>query len=270
VDEPTGTPPPVAVAPTPPAPAPAPARGPRERVEQAVGAAVDQTVDGLGAVVDRAATRVPPAVRPRLRGWLHAGAVPVVLALGILLVALADPGRDRWACAVYAVSAVVLFATSAVYHRGRWSPRVKDILKRVDHANIFVIIAGSYTPFAVMLLPPSRARLLLAVVWGGAAVGVVFRVVFPYAPRWLVVPAYVLLGWVAVWFLPAFLAAGGVAVLVLLATGGLLYTLGGVVYGTKRPDPYPTWFGFHEVFHALVLAAFFCQYAAALLVALKV
>lgn len=246
--------------------------GRRERVEakveSAVGAAIDQTVESLGAVVDRAADRVPVTVRPKLRGWLHAGAVPVVAAAVAVLVAVAPAGADRLACAVYAFTAVLLFSVSAAYHRGRWSPRTKLALKRFDHANIFLIIAGTYTPFAVMLLPSRACTVLLVVVWAGALAGVTFRVAWPGAPRWLVVPAYVALGWVAVWYMPAMLRTGGVAVVVLMCAGGLLYTLGGIVYGTKRPDPDPAWFGFHEVFHALVLAAFFCLYAAVLIVAL--
>jgi hemolysin III len=206
-----------------------------------------------------------PAVPPRLRGWLHAGTFPLSVAAGVLLVCLAPTARARAATAVFAVTASMLFGVSATYHRGRWSPRVHGVLKRLDHATIFLIIAGTYTPFAVLLLPAGHARTLLWIVWGGALAGVAFRVLWVGAPRWLYVPVYVALGWVAVGFLPQFLASGAIAVLVLVAVGGVLYTLGGLVYGLERPDPSPRWFGFHEVFHALTVVAFAVQYVGVLL-----
>jgi hemolysin III len=195
------------------------------------------------------------AVKPRLRGWLHAGTFPLSLVAGAVLLALAPTGSARAAIAVFAVTAGLLFGVSAVYHRGTWGPRAHAVLKRLDHANIFLIIAGTYTPFTVMLLPSGPARTLLWIVWSGALAGVAFRVLWVGAPRWLYVPVYVALGWVAVAYLPHFLARG-VAVLVFVVLGGVLYTLGGLVYGLKRPNPSPRWFGFHEVFHALTVAAF--------------
>ena len=160
--------------------------------------------------------------------------------------------------------------SSAVYHRGQWSPRVHAALRRLDHANIFLIIAGTYTPFTVLMLPEGPARILMALVWSGAVAGVVFRVLWVNAPRWLYVPAYVALGWAAVAFLPQFAAAGrgplGAAAVVLIVVGGLLYTAGGVVYGIRRPNPSPRWFGFHEVFHALTVAAFVAHYVGVTLV----
>jgi hemolysin III len=157
----------------------------------------------------------------------------------------------------------MLFGTSAVYHRGTWSPRVQGVLKRLDHANIFLIIAGTYTPFALLLLPPEQSRTLLLIVWTGALAGVLFRVLWVGAPRWLYTPVYVALGWVAVFYFGPLLQRGGVAVMTLIAVGGLLYTLGAVVYGTKRPNPSPRWFGFHEVFHVFTVAAFVVHYVAA-------
>jgi hemolysin III len=200
------------------------------------------------------------AVKPRLRGWLHAGTFPVSVAAGAVLVTLAPSGRARLSTFVFAVTASLLFGVSALYHRGHWSPRAHALLKRLDHANIFLIIAGTYTPFAVLLLPSRPARVLLWIIWIGAMAGVLFRVAWVQAPRWLYVPVYVGLGWVAVAFLPDFLRNGGIAVLVLVIAGGVLYTLGGVVYGLKRPDPSPRWFGFHEVFHALTILAFVTHY----------
>ena len=206
------------------------------------------------------------AVRPRLRGWLHAGAAPLSVAAGIVLVCLAPPGAPRLAAAVYALTCTLLFGVSAVYHRREWGPRTYAVLRRLDHANIFLIIAGTYTPFAVLLLHGSQRSWLLSLVWSGAVVGVLFRVLWTDAPRWLYVPIYLALGWVAVAYLPAFLHHGGIAVLVLIATGGVLYSLGALVYGVKRPDPSPRWFGFHEVFHSLTIAAWTVQYVAASMV----
>ncbi len=202
------------------------------------------------------ATAKPLAMaKPHLRGWLHLGAFPLALATGALLTLLAPAGSARTALAVFAASAGLLFGVSALYHRGTWGPRAHGVLKRLDHANIFLIIAGTYTPFAVLLLPAGPASVLLWVVWSGAIGGVAFRVLWVGAPRWLYVPVYIALGWVAVVYLPAF-AKAGPAVLALVLAGGLLYTLGGLVYGLRRPDPSPRWFGFHEVFHALTVLAF--------------
>ncbi|HET7303207.1 MAG TPA: hemolysin III family protein [Segeticoccus sp.] len=206
------------------------------------------------------------APKPLLRGWIHAGVFPLALAAGIVLVALAPTGRARIGAAVFAATAALLFGTSAVYHRGRWTPKVHAVLKRLDHSNIFLIIAGTYTPFALLLLSWEQARILLAVVWAGAVTGVLFRVLWVDAPRWLYTPVYVALGWVAVFYFGPFLRHGGVAVVTLIAVGGLLYTLGAVVYGTRRPDPSPRWFGFHEVFHAFTVAGYTVHYVAASLI----
>jgi hemolysin III len=201
-------------------------------------------------------------LKPLLRGWLHAVTAPMALAAGIVLIALAPHTTARWAVAIYTLTAVLLFGTSALYHRGNWSPKVERLLKRIDHSNIFLIIAGSYTPFAVLLLEGHTRTLVLWLVWLGALAGVVFRVVWVGAPRWLYTPLYIGMGWVAVFFLPEFMRRGGVAVLVLVAVGGLLYSAGGVIYAFKRPNPSPRYFGFHEIFHTLTVLAFICQYVA--------
>jgi hemolysin III len=208
------------------------------------------------------ARRLVDAVKPRLRGWLHLGAFPVAVICGIVLVAVADSGPARISTAVFSLTAALLFGVSALYHRGSWSPRVEAILKRLDHSNIFLIIAGTYTPFAVLLLDGGRGELLLWTVWAGALAGVAFRVFWVGAPRWLYTPVYIALGWTAVFFLPDLMRSGAVAALVLCAVGGVLYTLGGLVYGLKRPDPSPRWFGFHEVFHSFTLAAWIVHYVA--------
>ncbi|NUR07553.1 MAG: hemolysin III family protein [Nocardioidaceae bacterium] len=190
-----------------------------------------------------------------MRGWLHAAAVPLVLLAGLVVVPAARAGVPRLGAAVFVACALVLFAVSATNHRGGWSPRVHTLLVRADHACIFVLIAGTYTPFA--LLADGVARpLLLAVAWGGAAVGIAFRLLWPTAPRWVCTPLYLGLGWAAIPFAKTLGEHTGPAVLALVALGGLLYTVGGVVYGLQRPNPFPRHFGFHEVFHALTLLAF--------------
>ncbi|MCW8217335.1 MULTISPECIES: PAQR family membrane homeostasis protein TrhA [Streptomyces] len=209
----------------------------------------------------------PVPVKPRLRGWLHAGMFPAVLIAGIALIALTDSTRARIACAVYILTACLLFGVSAVYHRGTWGPRGEAVLRRLDHANIFLIIAGTYTPLTLLLLPDSTGRPLMWAVWGAAAAGIAFRVFWVGAPRWLYTPCYIAMGWAAVFFLPDFMRTGGIAVLVLVVVGGLLYSAGGVIYGIKRPNPSPRWFGFHEVFHSLTLAAFVVHYVGISLVA---
>jgi hemolysin III len=201
-------------------------------------------------------------VKPRLRGWLHAGTFPVSVVAGIVLVVLAHGTAATLATGVYAASAALLFGISAIYHRGQWSPKTERQLKRLDHSNIFLIIAGTYTPFSIILLRHDGGTTLLWIVWAAALGGIAFRVLWVGAPRWLYTPVYLALGWVAVFYLGALLHTGGAAVVTLLAIGGALYSAGGVVYATKKPNPSPRWFGFHEVFHALTLAAYAVHYIA--------
>jgi hemolysin III len=201
--------------------------------------------------------------KPRLRGWLHLVTSPLALASGLVLIVLAPTGPATLAAAAYVGTAVVVFTTSAVYHRGKWSPRVEQWLKRFDHANIFLLIAGSYTPFAVLALRGDVRVAVLAGVWSLAVLGALFRVLWVEAPRWLYTPMYIGLGWAAALIVPQLLHGAGVTAFVLIAVGGFCYTAGGVVYALRRPDPSPRWFGFHEVFHALTVAGFVCQYVAA-------
>jgi len=217
-----------------------------------------RTFDALEERVDA----VLDAVKPKLRGWLHLAMAPIAFIGGLVLVVLGDTVQARAAAAVFTVTAVFLFSMSAVYHRGTWSPRWGTALKRIDHSNIFLIIAGSYTPFA-LLLPSDQGRTLLAIVWSGALLGVVFRLVWIHAPRWLYVPVYVALGSVAVFFLGPLLRHAGGTVMTFVVAGGVLYVLGALVYGIKRPNPSPRWFGFHEIFHALTILAFVAHYIAA-------
>jgi hemolysin III len=206
-------------------------------------------------------------VKPKLRGWLHLGIVPLTVAAGIVLIALSPTAATRVGSTVFVASALILFTVSAIYHRGTWSPRTWTLLRRFDHSNIFILIAGSYTPFTLIFLDGTAQVVLLATVWSGAVLGVLFRVFWVDAPRWLHTPIYIALGWAAVFFLPQFVEgvsriglSTGVAALVLVGVGGILYTLGGVVYGFRRPDPWPTWFGFHEVFHTFTILAFVTHY----------
>jgi hemolysin III len=201
-------------------------------------------------------------VKPKLRGWLHAGTFPPAVVAGMVLVALAPTLAARSAAAVYALTSALLFGVSGVYHRGHWSEKVDAMLRRFDHANIYLIIAGTYTPFALLILRGEVRILVLSVVWTGAIAGVLFRVLWVQAPRWLYTALYLGLGWVATFFIPQFLKGTGVVVAVLVILGGVLYSVGGLVYGLRRPDPSPRWFGFHEVFHALTVAAYVLQYIA--------
>ena len=208
-------------------------------------------------------------IKPRLRGWLHTYAALASVASGAGLVAVAAALRGAaagFSTAIYAVTFTLLFGTSALYHRYPWQPAAHQLMKRADHSMIFVFIAGSYTPIAALALHRDAAEVVLGVVWTGALLGVALKCLWPEAPRWLTVPCYVALGWVAVFVLPELLHNGGVAALVLTAVGGLVYTLGGVVYAIKRPDPFPRVFGFHEVFHLCTLVAATSQYIAIWLV----
>ena len=200
--------------------------------------------------------------KPRLRGvfhqWACAGAVP----LGLVLVIVAGTARARIALTVYSVSLVALFGVSALYHRVNWrSLTARDWMRRLDHSMIFVLIAGSYTPFAVLVLHGPLAVAILIAVWAGAGLGVAFNLVWRTAPAWLRSALYVGLGWVAVAAVPQLGAAIGIGGLALLGLGGVLYTLGAVVYAARRPDPVPAVFGYHELFHILVIAAAALQYA---------
>jgi hemolysin III len=204
------------------------------------------------------ATALAPP-KPLLRGWLHLGAFPFALVSGLYLTANGTTHADRIACAVFTLSACLLFGTSAVYHRGTWSPTTAGALRRLDHSNIALIIAGTYTPLAVAVLPASQATLLLWIVWSLALAIVVFRVVWLRAPRWLYTAMYIGLGWASVFWLPELWHLAGVAAILLVAAGGLLYTSGAVVYALRRPKLSPLTFGYHELFHACTIAAFTCH-----------
>ncbi len=214
----------------------------------------------MGETLPEGVEELVEEIKPRLRGWLHLGTVPLALAAGIVLVVLSPAGAAKAGAIAFAASSVLLFTVSAIYHTRTWQVRTNSLLQRFDHASIFLLIAGTYTPFALLLLDDRNAQLLLTIVWAGALVGVAFRVLWVRAPRWLFLPVYIALGWVAAFWFGDFSASAGAAVLTLMIVGGGLYSLGGVVYGLQRPDPLPRWFGFHEVFHSLTIAAFAVHY----------
>nr|WP_298253538.1 hemolysin III family protein [uncultured Arthrobacter sp.] len=239
-----------APAPRPPEPAGSPGTG----LDGAVNAVAGPLADAIAA-------------KPLWRGWIHAAATPLAIAAGVVLIVLAPTPGLKLASAVYALTGVLLFGVSAVYHRGNWGPRPKAVLKRLDHTNIMLVIAGSYTPLAWALLERGKAETLLWVIWGGALAGVLFRNVWVDAPRWLYVPVYVALGLASLFYLPEFFAAN-IAAAVLICVGGVLYITGAVFYGVKAPNFSLRVFGFHELFHALTVAAFAAHFVAIMLAVL--
>lgn len=204
--------------------------------------------------------------KPTWRGWIHAATFPLAIVLGTVLIVMADGAAARISSSVFVASSLLLFGISALYHRLNWNDATRRLLKRLDHANIFLLIAGSYTPITVLALPPDKATLLLWLVWSGAAIGIGFRIFWIGAPRWLYVPLYVVLGWAAVMFVVDFFQASAIMMSLIIA-GGLCYTVGAVIYGMKRPNPVPGHFGFHEIFHTLTLLAFLCHWTAIFIVA---
>ena len=202
-----------------------------------------------------------PGPKPVLRGVLHELSFGVATSAGVLLVAAAPGAAAKLGCGLYAASLAGLFGVSALYHRPTWPERARVWLRRFDHAAIFVLIAGTCTPLA-LTLPAPLDRRMLAVAWAGAALGIVRALFLPKARRWVVVLLAAALGWAAAAYLPALCAMNGRAVGVLLALGGALYSLGALAYALRRPDPWPRVFGYHEVFHALVVIAATCHFAA--------
>lgn len=203
---------------------------------------------------------------PTWRGWIHAGTFPLAIVLGVVLIVMADGLAARVSCSIFAATSLVLFGMSALYHRLRWSAPVKRILQRVDHANIFLLIAGSYTPITVICLPRQESLLLLCIVWGGALAGIGLRLLWTTAPRWLFGPLYLLLGYAALVYVVDFFTANA-AMMTLIIAGGVCYSIGALAVALKWPNPVPGVFGFHEVFHALTLVAFLCHWVGILIVA---
>ena len=213
-------------------------------------------VEGTGHVV----------TKPLLRGWIHVFCAGAAAIAGTALVSVSwavASNRAGHSTLAYVAAIVAMFAVSATYHRVDWaSPIHRKWMRRLDHSMIFVFIAGSYTPFARLAMPRPTGHLVLAIVWGGALAGVALTLFWPTAPRWVSVSLYLLLGWVAVWYTNLILHNAGVVAVVLLAVGGLLYSIGAVIYGLRWPDPWPKTFGYHEVFHTCTAVAAICHYIA--------
>lgn len=204
--------------------------------------------------------------KPKLRGIIHLVMSPISLVAGLTLVTIAHEFRGRVTLGILTLTAGLLFTCSALYHRVKWRESTKALWRRIDHANIPLLIAGTYTPFAVFLLDSRQATILLSIIWGTAVSAAIFRIAWINAPRWLYVPLYIGLGWMALIYLPEFYNEGGIAVFTLILAGGLLYSVGGIIYGMKKPNFSINWFGFHELFHAMTAAAFVFHFIAAALV----
>jgi hemolysin III len=222
----------------------------------AVGEVAEHVVQAAAAVL----------TKPRARGWIHLVSAIVALVAGATLIAVSWPLaglKAGLATFVYTGSVVGMFTVSAIYHRVTWkSASARMWMKRLDHSMIFVLIAGTYTPFALLAMPHHAGMLALSIVWGGAVAGVLLKLCWPTAPRWVGVPLYLLLGWVAAFYVAAILHAAGVAAMVLLIVGGALYSIGGILYALRWPDPWPRTFGYHEFFHACTAVAAICHYIA--------
>lgn len=199
--------------------------------------------------------------KPRLRGVLHLYAAAVAVALGVALVLTADGARERVSALVFGLSVVAMFGASALYHVPTWRPRPRRWLRRLDHAMIYALIAGTYTPFGLLVLSGAWRIVVLAIVWSGAVAAIALKLAWVDSPKWFAAAIGIALGWVGVVAIPQLLRIGAIG-LSLLVAGGVLYTLGSAVYARRRPDPAPTVFGYHELFHALVIGAAACQYAA--------
>lgn len=211
----------------------------------------------------------PQAPRPKLRGILHLISAPIALIAGLVVVFQATSTELRIAFIVYLITAVNLFSVSATYHIGKWSLPVKTTLRRLDHSNIFLIIAGTYTPLAVALLDWESAKTLLVIIWIAAVVGVTVSLIWPHAPRWVSVPLYLAMGWVSIFYVPSMANNDGLVPVILVAIGGMLYSAGAVIYGLKKPNINLKWFGFHELFHSFTVAAFAVHFVAVTLAVIK-
>ncbi|MEV0699340.1 hemolysin III family protein [Saccharopolyspora sp. NPDC050389] len=212
------------------------------------------------------ARRPAALVKPKLRGWIHLGSLVLFLAAGAALIVVAAgllPAAATAGIAIYVATVLGLFGVSALYHLKNWvSAGARTWMRRLDHSMIFLLIAGTYTPFAMLALPPAVGSVVLTVIWVGSLAGVMLKLAWPHAPRWVGVPVYIALGWVAVFVLGDLLHNTGVSALVLLLVGGLLYTAGAVFYASRWPDPWPTTFGYHEFFHSAVSVAAICHHIA--------
>jgi len=228
--------------------------------------AVHAVGEAVGEVAEHVVQAAAALTKPRARGWIHLVSAIVAFAAGASLIAVSWPLaglKAGLATFVYTGSVVGMFTVSAVYHRVTWkTASARMWMKRLDHSMIFVLIAGTYTPFALLAMPHGAGMLVLYIVWGGALAGVLLKMCWPTAPRWVGVPLYLLLGWVAAFYVAAIMHAAGVAAMVLLVVGGALYSIGGILYALRWPDPWPSTFGYHEFFHACTAVAAICHYIA--------
>ncbi len=225
------------------------------RGRENVATARENAAEAMASARENAA-EVMAKVKPRLRGVFHEYAFPVALLAGVLLVLLAPSGRAKLAAGIYAFSLAALLGTSALYHRVDWKrPRLRLWVRRLDHSMIFLLIAGTLTPFALLILHGAFAEAVLIAVWAGAAVGIVVELIWVQAPKWVSVVVYVGVGWIGAVAFPAIAIDAGIGAAILIALGGVLYTTGAVIYARESPNPNPAVFGYHEIFHVLVLAA---------------
>nr|WP_241698517.1 hemolysin III family protein [Flaviflexus huanghaiensis] len=219
----------------------------------------------MSAAIGEDATRLgyrerrEQAGKPAGRGVLHLVATPLAVAFCIGLITVAETPAEVLGAVVFLLASLLLFGFSALYHLGNWSPQVLGIMRKIDHANIFVLIAGTYTPITLSLLEGNTLIVILSIVWGGAILGSAMHMSWVDFPRWLYVSLYVLVGWVAVWYLPDIWQAGTPAIVLLIIAGGVIYTIGAVFYATKWPNPWPRHFGFHEFFHLCTVLAYACH-----------
>ena len=227
-------------------------------------------MEGEREMVDASGALRPVSVRPLLRGVLHEVAFFVALVVGVLLVIYADGTRASAAAAIFATSVVTMLGASALYHRVTWSVRVRPWMRRVDHAGIYLLIAGTYTPVGLLTLRGTMRDVVLGVVWSGAAAAIAIKFIWVGAPKWLSAVTGIALGWAGVAAMPQVAKYAGITAVTLLGVGGLAYTAGAIVYARRRPDPVPAVFGYHELFHALTLVAVTCQYVAIAFFVVKV
>jgi hemolysin III len=246
-----------------------------ERVSEARTAATERVTEAKAAATERvtearaAAEELIARTKPRLRGVTHEWAFFISLVAGAALIAAAPSGQSRVAMAIYAFSLSGLLGTSALYHRVNWRrPEIRRWMRRLDHSMIFLLIAGTVTPFALLVMSGPLASALLIAVWAGAIAGIVVELIWVDAPKWATTIVYLAVGWIGVLGFPAIVVDAGLGAGLLIAAGGVFYTTGAIVYATQRPDPNPAVFGYHEIFHALVLAAAAAHFAAVAIYAL--
>jgi len=240
----------------------------REATVERAGIARDATVEKAAAIKDSATEKIK-AVKPKFRGVSHEWSFFLCLGLGISLLVIADTPRKLLAVGIYSLSLCALFGTSALYHRVNWkTSKARMLMRRLDHSMIFLLIAGTVTPFCLLTMEGTWATAILIAVWTGAVIGIIIELIWTGSPKWVSVLIYLAVGWIGAIAFPQIVGTAGIGAGLLIATGGILYTLGAVVYATQRPDPNPTYFGYHEVFHVFVIGAAGTHFAAIALFAL--